>query len=130
MNKNYSDLKLSPYFGLPILKKHITKGLNDLSLENVIIRNKEIELENNRLISSRKANKKLQTIIDTNNLIIDNTKTNNNLINKSQIIFNIKKDQLSNNSIKTNNLLNVISNTNHSTLNSENNLEQYINNKK
>ena len=55
-NNNFmtQDLRLSPYIGLPLLDKHNTKGINDLSLNNIINRNEEIKLENNKSNNNKK----------------------------------------------------------------------------
>jgi hypothetical protein len=66
MNKN---IKLSPIYGLSILRKHINKGITDISVENIQNRYKEIELESKKYVNSQKANKKLQTIIELSNTI-------------------------------------------------------------
>src|SRR5207302_2012899 len=64
MNKNlYSNIKISPIYGLSILRKHINKGITDISLENIINRYKEIELENKKYVSRKKNNENIQTII-------------------------------------------------------------------
>src|SRR6266850_2242039 len=73
MNKFiYSNIKISPIYGLSLLRKHINKGITDISIENITNRYKEIELENKKYVSSKKTNEKLQTIIKLNesNLIL------------------------------------------------------------
>src|SRR5712671_3656672 len=64
MNKFiYSNIKISPIYGLSMLRKHINKGITELSVENIFNRYKEIELEKKKFVSSKKSNKNLQTII-------------------------------------------------------------------
>ena len=62
--KTKSNIKLSHIYGSPILRKHINKGITNMSVENVIQRYKEIELESKKNVSSKKANKKIETIIN------------------------------------------------------------------
>ena len=40
-----SNIKISPIYGLSMLRKHINKGITDLSVENIFNRYKEIKLE-------------------------------------------------------------------------------------
>src|SRR5216683_418528 len=64
MNKFiYSNIKISPIYGLSMLRKHINKGITELSVENIFNRYKEIELEKKKFVSSKKSNKNLKTII-------------------------------------------------------------------
>src|SRR6202012_2908109 len=90
-NKTNSNIKLSPIYGLPILRKHINKGITDISVENIIQKYNEIELENKKNVSSKKANKKLQTIIELSDMIIKSNKSQFNLLNKNQ--FNLSKSE-------------------------------------
>src|SRR5579863_6292493 len=81
MNKNlYSNIKISPIYGLSILRKHINKDITDISVENITNRYKEIELENKKYVSSKKTNK----IINTN-------KSQLNLLNKNKLNLNFSK---------------------------------------
>lgn len=90
MNKNlYSNIKISPIYGLSILRKHIYKGITDISVENITNSYKEIELENKKYISRNRTNKNLQTIIKLSDKIINTNKSQLNLLNKNQ--FNLDK---------------------------------------
>jgi hypothetical protein len=101
MNKNTnSNIKLNPIYGLPLLRKHINKGITDISVENIIQRYKEIELDNKKNISSKKANKKLQTIIELSDKIINSNKAQLNILNKknkNQFNLNLSKSENLNN---------------------------------
>jgi len=98
MNKNlYSNIKISPIYGLSILRKHINKGITDISLENIINRYKEIELENKKYVSRKKTNENLQTIIKISDKIINTNKSQLNLLNKNELNLNLSKlDSLNN----------------------------------
>jgi len=92
MNKNlYSNIKISPIYGLSILRKHINKDITDISVENITNRYKEIELENKKYVSSKKTNENLQTIIKTSDKIINTNKSQLNLLNKNQLNLNFSK---------------------------------------
>jgi len=92
MNKNlYSNIKISPIYGLSILRKHINKGITDISIENITNSYKEIELENKKYISRNKTNKNLQTIIKLSDKIINTNKSQLNLLNKNQFLINLSK---------------------------------------
>src|SRR6266853_512543 len=82
MNKFiYSNIKISPIYGLSMLRKHINKGITELSVENIFNRYKEIELEKKKFVSSKKSNKNLQTIIKLN------------LLNKNQFNLSLSKSK-------------------------------------
>lgn len=92
MNKFiYSNIKLSPIYGLSMLRKHINKGITELSIENIFNRYKEIELENKKLVSSKNSNKNLQTIIELSDEIINTNKFQLNLLNKNQFNSSLSK---------------------------------------
>jgi len=92
MNKNlYSNIKISPIYGLSILRKHINKGITDISIENITNSYKEIELENKKYISRNKTNKNLETIIKLSDKIINTNKSQLNLLNKNQFLINLSK---------------------------------------
>lgn len=126
MNKN-TKIKLSPIYGLPLLRKHINKGITDLSIENIIKNYKEIELESKKYVSSRKANQKLQRIIDLSDMIINTNKSNLNLLNKNQFISNMSKSENENyNKLLNNNINNNLSKS----LINENELESILMNER
>ena len=82
MNKNlYSNIKISHIYGLSLLRKHMNKGLTNISLENIINKHMEIELEDKNSINRKQTNKNLQTIIKFSDKITNT--------NKSQLNFNI-----------------------------------------
>jgi hypothetical protein len=95
--KTNLNIKLSPIYGLPLLRKHINKGITDISAENIIKRYKEIELENKKNVSSKKANKNLQTTIELSYMITNSNKSQLNLLNKSQFNLNFSKSENINN---------------------------------
>jgi hypothetical protein len=120
MNKQTnSNIKLSSTYGLSLLRKHIDKGITDISVENIIQRYKEIELESKKYVSKKKAKKKLQTIIELSDIIIKSNKSQLNLLNKNQ--FNFSKSENLNN--KKNELTKSILNKSNSILMNE---QQYI----
>jgi hypothetical protein len=92
-----SNIKLSPIYGLPIIRKHINKGITDISVENIIQRYKEIELESKKYVTNKKANKNLQTIIELSDIIINSNKSQLNLLNKNQFNLNFSKSENLNN---------------------------------
>src|SRR6266850_2069715 len=95
MNKFiYSNIKISPIYGLSLLRKHINKGITDISIENITNRYKEIELENKKYVSSKKTNEKLQTIIKLSDKIINSNKSQLNLLDKNQ--FNLNFSNINN----------------------------------
>ena len=108
MNKFiYSNIKISPIYGLSLLRKHINKGITDISIENITNRYKEIELENKKYVSSKKTNEKLQTIIKLSEKIIYTNKSQLNLLDKNQFnlnLSNINKKKDSNNELTKINL--------------------------
>src|SRR6266702_4733459 len=86
MNKQTnSNINLSSNYGKSLLRKHRNKGINDMSVKNVIQRYKEIELESQKSVSSKKANTKIQTLIVSSDMIIHFDKIQLNLLNKNQI---------------------------------------------
>jgi hypothetical protein len=98
MNKFiYSNIKISPIYGLSLLRKHMNKGITDISIENITNRYREIELENKKYVSSKKTNDNLQTIIKLSEKIINTNKSQLNLLNKNQFNLNL---------LNTNNLKN------------------------
>jgi len=103
--KTNSNIKLSLIFGSPLLRKHTNKGITDISVENVIQRYKEIELESTKLVSSKKANKKLQTIIEVSDMTINSNKSQLILLNKNQFNLNLSKSENLNNLNNLNNEL-------------------------
>src|SRR5579864_2863689 len=84
-----SNIKISPIYGLSLLRKHINKGITDISIGNITNRYKEIELENKKYINSKKTNDKLQTIIKLSDKIISSNKSQLNLFNKNQLNLNL-----------------------------------------
>ena len=104
MNKFiYSNIKISPIYGLSILRKHINKGITDISIENITNRYKEIELENKKYMSSKKTNEKLQTIIKLSDKIINTNKFQLNLLDKNQ--FNLNLSNINNLKYSNNELI-------------------------
>jgi len=95
--KTNSNIKLSPLYGLALLRKHINKGITVISVENVIKRYKEIELESKKIVNSQKANQKVQIIIELSDLIINSNKSQLNLLNKNQFNLNLSKSENLNN---------------------------------
>ena len=92
MNKNlYSNIKISLIYGLSILRKHINKGITDLSVENIKNKYTEIELENKKTVNSKKTNKSLQTIIKLSDKITNTNKYQLNFLNKDQFNLNLSK---------------------------------------
>jgi hypothetical protein len=120
MNKQTnSNIKLSPIYGVPLLRKHINKSITQISIENIIQSYKEIELASKKYVSSKKANKNLQTIIELSDMIIKSNKSQLNLLNKNQ--FNLSKSENLNN--LNNELTKPILNESNSILMNE---QQYI----
>src|SRR6266702_472832 len=104
MNKQTnSNINLSSNYGKSLLRKHRNKGINDMSVKNVIQRYKEIELESQKSVSSKKANTKIQTLIVSSDMIIHFDKIQLNLLNKNlNNIYKINKSTFLNmNSIKS-----------------------------
>jgi hypothetical protein len=96
MNKFiHSNIKINPIYGLSLLRKHINKGITDLSIENITNSYKEIELENKKYVSRKQTKNNLQTIIKLSDKIINTNKSQLNLLNKNQFNLsniNEKKD--------------------------------------
>src|SRR6266581_398052 len=98
MNKQTnSNINLSSNYGKSLLRKHRNKGINDMSVKNVIQRYKEIELESQKSVSSKKANTKIQTLIVSSDMIIHFDKIQLNLLNKNQFNSNFSKNKNLNN---------------------------------
>ena len=94
MNKFiYSNIKISPIYGLSMLRKHINKGITELSVENILNRYKEIDLENKKLVSNKNSNKNLQTIIKLSDEIINTNKLELKLLNKNQFNSSLSKSK-------------------------------------
>ena len=96
MNKKTNsniNITLSFIYGLAILRKDINKVINDISVENIIQRYKEIELESKKNITSKKANTNLQTTIEFSDMIINSNKSQLNLLNKNQFNLNFSKSE-------------------------------------
>jgi hypothetical protein len=112
MNKFiHSNIKINPIYGLSLLRKHINKGITDLSIENITNRYKKIKLENNKYVSRKQTKKNLQTIIKLSDKIINTNKSQLNLINKNNLYFsntnNLKdsNENLNNNNLNKSNLI-------------------------
>jgi Mitochondrial ribosomal protein (VAR1) len=100
MNKNtYSNINLSHIYGLSLLRKHINKGITNISVENIIQKYDEIILESKKNISSKKINTKLQTIIISSDMIIKSDEPQLNLLNKNQFNLNLSKSNNLNNEL-------------------------------
>jgi hypothetical protein len=122
MNKFiYSNIKISSIYGLSLLRKHINKGITDLSIENIVNSYKEIELENKKYVNSKNSNKNLQSIIELSNEIINTNNLQLNLLNKNQINLNFSKP----NNLKFSNTELLKTNLKYSNLNYMNE-QQYI----
>lgn len=107
MNKFiHSNIKINPIYGLSLIRKHINKGITDLSIENITNKYNEIKLENKKYISKKQTKKNLQTIIKLSDKIINTNKSQLNLLNKNQLNLNFSNiNNLKNsdaNLIKTN----------------------------
>ena len=105
MNKvMYSNIKISPIYGVSLVRKHLNKRITDLTIENIT--NRYTEIENTKYVSNKKTNDNLQTIIKLSDKIINTKKSHLNLLNKNQINLNLSKTnnlKISNNElIKTN----------------------------
>jgi hypothetical protein len=119
--KTNSNIKFCVIYGLAILRNDINKALTNISVENIIQRFKEIELESNKNISSKKANTKLQTTIEFNDRIINSNKSQLNLLDKIEFNLNFSKSENLNN--LNNELTKPILNESNSILMNE---QQYI----
>jgi hypothetical protein len=90
MNKLiYSNIKISPIYGLSLVRKHINKRITDLTIEN--IPNRYTEIENIKNVNNKKTNENLQSIIKLSDNIINTNKSQLNLLNKNQINLNFSK---------------------------------------
>jgi hypothetical protein len=104
-NSNIKNIKLSLIYGVPF--NHINKGITDTSVENILNRHKEIELENKKNINSKKADINLQTLIKLSEKLININKSQLNFLNKNKNKINL--DNLNNELTKVNlNELNTI----------------------
>jgi Mitochondrial ribosomal protein (VAR1) len=116
-----SNIKISPIYGLSLLRKYINKGITDLSIESITNSYKEIELENKKYVNSKNSSKNIQTIIELSDEIININKFHLNFLNKNQ--FNLKLS-------KSNNLKNLNNKLTKINLNESNkifmNEQQYI----
>jgi len=122
MNKQTnSNIELSLLYGLSLERKHINKGINYISVENIKQRYEEIELESKKNVSSKKANNKSQTIIELSDMIINCKKIILNLLNKNQFNLILSKSENLNN--LNNELTKTILNESNSILMNE---RQYI----
>jgi hypothetical protein len=94
MNDNINtNIKLSQIYGLPFLKKFMNEGIIDMTIENIIKRFNEIELENKKSFSSKKATKISKRIIKISDNIIDSNKSQINLLDKNQYNLNISNSE-------------------------------------
>jgi hypothetical protein len=84
------NIKLSVNNNLPNLKNFINKEKMDSSIENMF---KEKGLEDNKILSSKKATKITQLIIKLSDKIIYTNKSLLNLLNKNEYNLNILKSK-------------------------------------
>lgn len=99
----YSNIKISPIYGLSLLRKHINKRITDITIENIT--NRYTELENTKNVSSKKINAKLQTIIKLSDKIINTNKSHLNLLKKN--LYNLNLSQTNNLKISNNELIKI-----------------------
>jgi hypothetical protein len=103
MNKFiHSNIKINPIYGLSLLRKHINKGITDLSIENITNRYKEIELENKKYVNRKQTKNNLHSIIKLSDKIINTNKSQLNLLNKNQ--FNLNLSNINENTDSNENL--------------------------
>jgi len=88
-----TNIKLSQIYGLPFLNKFMNEGVIDMTIENIIKRFNEIELNNKKSFSSRKATKISKRIIKISDNIIDSNKSQINLLDKNQYNLNIMNSE-------------------------------------
>jgi hypothetical protein len=88
-NNTNTNIKLSQIYGLPFLKKSMIEERIDMTIENIIKKFKDIELENNKSFSSKKAIKISKRIIKISDNIIESNKSQINLLDKNQYDLNI-----------------------------------------
>ena len=120
MNKlMYSNIKISPIYGLSLVRKHINKRITDLTIENIT--NRYTEIENTKYVSNKKTNENIQTIIQLSDNIINTNQYQLNLLNKNQINLNFSKP----NNLKFSNTELLKTNLKYSNLNYMNE-QQYI----
>src|SRR6202000_2701985 len=95
-----TNIKLSQIYGLPFLNKFMNEGVIDMTIENIIKRFNEIELNNKKSFSSRKATKISKRIIKiSDNIILNESKLI--LLNEQEYIklinpFNSKLTSINN----------------------------------
>lgn len=99
----YSNIKISPIYGLSLLRKHINKRITDITIENIT--NRYTELENTKNVSSKKINAKLQTIIKLSDKIINTNKSHLNLLKKN--LYNLNLSQTNNLKNSNNELIKI-----------------------
>jgi hypothetical protein len=103
-NNTNTKIKLSQIYGLPFLKKSMNEEIIDMTIENIIKKFKEIELEKNKSFSSKKAIKISKRIIKISDNIIESNKSQINLLDKNEYDLNMI------NSEKLNSINNINSN--------------------
>jgi hypothetical protein len=88
-NNTNTNIKLSQIYGLPFLKKSMNEEIIDMTIENIIKKFKEIELEKNKSFSSKKAIKISKRIIKISENIIESNKSKINLLDKNEYDLNM-----------------------------------------
>jgi Mitochondrial ribosomal protein (VAR1) len=88
-NNTNTNIKLSQIYGLPFFKKLMGEVKIDMTIENIIKRFKEIELDNKKSYSSKKSIKISKRIIKISDNIIDSNKSQINLLDKNEYNLNI-----------------------------------------
>jgi hypothetical protein len=92
-NNTNTNIKLSQIYGLPLLKKSMNEEIIDMTIENIIKKFKEIELEKNKSFSSKKAIKISKRIIKISDNIIDSNKSKINILDKNKYNLNMFKSE-------------------------------------
>ena len=92
-NNTNTNIKLSQIYGLPFLKKSMNEEKIDMTIENIIKKFKEIELEKNKSFSSKKAIKISKRIIKISDNIIDSNKSKINFLYKNEYDLNMFKSE-------------------------------------
>jgi Mitochondrial ribosomal protein (VAR1) len=92
-NNTNTNIKLSQIYGLPLLKKSMNEEIIDLSIENIIKKFKEIELEKNKSFSSKKAIKISKRIKKISDNIIDSNKSKINILDRNEYNLNMFKSE-------------------------------------
>src|ERR1700743_990439 len=92
--QNNKNLNISQIYGLPLFKKVKNEGKIDLSVGNIKNRFKEIELDKNKYVSSKKVAKISNIIIKLSENIIYTNKSSLNLLDKNQ--YNLETSNLEN----------------------------------